>query len=93
MAVRLPNGDETIMRADDAYFDSAVVILEVFKGKWFYRLSADGYLDATDWCGPWDSQAVAEASLEANEQACHNCGDPMPDDDSTECEACEAKFC
>lgn len=23
---------------------------------WFARLSAPGYLDATEWCGPWDTE-------------------------------------
>jgi hypothetical protein len=27
---------------------------------WFHRLSAPGYLDCTDWCGPFDTRGEAE---------------------------------
>lgn len=34
---------------------------ETIEGKWFARYSAPGYLDATDWMGPYDSAEEAEA--------------------------------
>jgi len=30
-------------------------ILEGYPAGWYSRLSADGYLDCTDWQGPYDS--------------------------------------
>jgi len=27
---------------------------------WYHRLSADGYLDCTDWCGPFQYRSDAE---------------------------------
>lgn len=40
-------------------------------GKYWYRLSADGYMDATDWCGPFDS--LFDAMLD-----CHRTFDVNP---------------
>ena len=34
-------------------------VLERYQGKWFARLSAPGYLDATDWYGPQDGEDTA----------------------------------
>lgn len=30
------------------------------EAKWFYRLSAPGYMDQTDWTGPYDTEAAAK---------------------------------
>lgn len=30
---------------------------------WYWRLSASGYMDATDWEGPFDTEAHALASM------------------------------
>jgi hypothetical protein len=89
-AVRLAGGEEIIIPADDVSEDMET--LETFKGKWFYRLSADGFLDCTEWFGPFPTERAAKLSLEANENVCHSCGESMPDDYSTECQECETAF-
>lgn len=33
--------------------------------KWFARLSAPGYMDCTDWSGPYDTEAEAKVYLDA----------------------------
>jgi hypothetical protein len=33
---------------------------------WFCRLSADGYMDCTDWQGPYETEAEAEEALIAD---------------------------
>jgi len=40
-----------------------IVSVECVRG-WFARLSAPGYLDCTEWCGPFPSEAAALAHLE-----------------------------
>lgn len=32
---------------------------------WWHRFSAPGYMDRTDWDGPFDTQAAAQASIDA----------------------------
>ena len=38
---------------------------EVYPKAWWYRLSASGYMDATDWTGPFDTMKEAMADLES----------------------------
>lgn len=45
------------------YVDRDDVVDETITGKFFARLSAPGYLDATDWIGPYDSEKEARESL------------------------------
>ena len=37
--------------------------VETITGKFWGRLSASGYMDCTDWDGPYDTLAEAKASL------------------------------
>lgn len=37
---------------------------ELVEGKWWVRLSAPGYMDCTDWDGPFDSKAEARKHVE-----------------------------
>lgn len=48
------------------------------KAKWFYRLSAPGYMDATDWTGPFPTLADARADC------AHTWEDPDTGDDDSE---------
>lgn len=41
----------------------ALISAEAVRG-WFARMSAPGYMDRTDWCGPFPSEAAALARLE-----------------------------
>jgi hypothetical protein len=52
---------------------------------WFSRLSAPGYLDCTDWCGPFASQEEALRELAAHHDVCEHCFDQCWDSD----EACK----
>lgn len=38
--------------------------IETITGKWWARLSAAGYLDATDWSGPFLTEAEARSEIE-----------------------------
>lgn len=40
--------------------------VEKIEDKWFCRLSAPGYMDCTDWDGPYDNQREAFNALEEN---------------------------
>ena len=50
----------------DYYEGAEIYRAHVVKG-WAARLSAPGYLDCTDWMGPYTSEAEALAELEAAE--------------------------
>jgi hypothetical protein len=41
------------------YLEDGDRITATYKGKWFAHLSADGYLDQTDWSGPFDTEDEA----------------------------------
>ncbi len=44
--------------------------LDLEEDKYYCRLSASGYLDCTDWSGPYDSvEAAAQALLDMHEDA------------------------
>jgi hypothetical protein len=43
-------------RSDYADFTGVVMRAEYYPDKWIGRYSAPGYLDATIWSGPYDSQ-------------------------------------
>src|SRR5262249_22744243 len=38
--------------------------VEITDGKWWCRLSADGYTDQTDWSGPFDTEQEARDHIE-----------------------------
>lgn len=59
--VELPNGETEAVPADVCTvkdFPEGSTI-EPVSGKWFARLSAPGYLDATDWAGPFATITAA----------------------------------
>lgn len=47
-----------------AHYGVSKKSVEVIRHKWFARLSAPGYLDCTEWTGPFDSEDDAMAYLE-----------------------------
>ena len=55
--------------------------LETIEGKWFCRLSAPGYLDCTDWDGPFDTLAEARQALADQWNCDPDTGDDLPEDD------------
>jgi methionyl-tRNA synthetase len=54
---------------------------------WWARLSAPGYMDATDWSGPFDSEAEAKAALAEEYDLCPKCLEELNTD--YKCDACE----
>lgn len=62
--------------------------VERHEDAFFYRLSASGYLDATDWCGPFDTYHAAKEDCAMTYFAdcgCDDCKRGWCDD----CEDCE----
>ena len=53
------------------------------------RLSAPGYMDCTEWEGPFDTAKEARASLAESFDLCEECGEEL--DEEGECPACAAE--
>jgi hypothetical protein len=51
--------------------------LALVKGKWFARLSAPGYMDRTDWHGPFDTKKEAEQDIEDSYDVDPKTGDEL----------------
>jgi hypothetical protein len=47
----------------ESLLDDDVTITDRHEDKWFSRLSAPGYLDCTDWEGPYDTKKEALKGL------------------------------
>ena len=47
---------------------------------WFARLSADGYMDCTDWGGPFSSEEIARDYIADNYEVDPDTGEPLEDD-------------
>ena len=52
-------GESCACPADVAGLQECYEIEETYSGKWFCHLSAPGYMDATEWSGPFDTIAQA----------------------------------
>jgi|TARA_Y100000310_G_scaffold297836_1_gene331198 hypothetical protein len=50
-----------------------------FSGKVFVRLSAPGYLDCTEWSGPYDSEAEAGDFIEETYDVDRDTGEDLPE--------------
>jgi len=50
---------------------------ETVEGKWWCRLSAPGYMDATDWDGPFDTVEAAREAIEATYDVDPDTGDDL----------------
>lgn len=52
--------DSTIADAINEYSDSTEDIYDIeVQSGWFSRLSADGYMDCTEWSGPYENERIA----------------------------------
>jgi hypothetical protein len=49
------------------------------EGKWWYRLSASGYMDCTDWCGPFLTEQEARDDLSDTYDVDPDTGDDLDD--------------
>lgn len=56
--------------------------VERIEGSWWCRLSAPGYLDATDWSGPFDTRDAAEDEIERTYDVHAETGEELPDEDT-----------
>jgi hypothetical protein len=63
------------MAREDAGHGGAVERVE----GWFYRLSAPGYADCTEWTGPFATEAEARASLADAYECDPDTGDSIED--------------
>ena len=70
---------------EDLGADESVV--ETYKDKWFYMLSASGYMDRTDWSGPYDSEDEARAALSEEYDCDPDTGDDLDDEEDDENES------
>ena len=62
---------------------------EELEAGWYYRLSAPGYLDKTDWTGPYDTERDAERACYEAHDICAHCGEDLPEDiDMILCDYC-----
>jgi hypothetical protein len=55
---------------------------------WFCRLSAPGYMDATDWNGPYSSEDEARQAIRDDFGACDKCGNDLLET-ADRCPTCE----
>ena len=56
--------EEKFMTPYVCYFEDAHEIGDEFSDPgWYWRLSADGYLDCTEWLGPFETEAHALADM------------------------------
>jgi hypothetical protein len=56
------------------YIEGEPASVEFVRGRWWARLSASGYLDATDWIGPFKTLAEARAGVSDTFDCCSQCG-------------------
>jgi hypothetical protein len=68
----------TIERAAEE-FDTSPDRVEIVEDKVFCRLQAPGYLDATDWSGPFDTLVEARASIRDDYNAHPDTGEDLDD--------------
>lgn len=55
-------------------------ITETTQDKWFCRLSAPGYMDCTDWDGPFDTLSEARCAIQATFAVDPDTGDELSDE-------------
>ena len=58
---------------------------------WFARLSAPGFMDCTEWEGPFDTEWEAKAEIFENYEVCPDCGADL-DDDKPVCAECGEEY-
>lgn len=64
---------------------------ETHPNKWIVRFSAPGYMDCTDWSGPFDTEAQALDTLASEHNVCLECWESCWDDEGSECEVAIAE--
>ena len=74
----MPFGDSEPIPVDCVTSDQEV--LETIKGKVWARLWAPGYLDCTDWLGPFETMQEAKDAIVAAFDVCPYCGAGLSDE-------------
>jgi len=62
--------------------DMDISLTEHTIGKWYYRLSASGYMDCTDWTGPFLTEEEARADLSDTYDCDPDTGDLLDDEET-----------
>lgn len=71
------------------YIEGDAGSVERVTGKYWARLSAPGYLDATDWDGPHDTEEAAKHALSEQYDVCSECGEDMDEQEGDTCASCK----
>jgi hypothetical protein len=81
--------DETSLSVVRDYCEGTPAKVCIIRGnKYFARLSAPGYLDATDWSGPFDTEDAARHYIAETYDVCGACGEDMGEAEGDLCETC-----
>jgi len=64
--------------------DMDISLTEHTIGKWYYRLSASGYMDRTEWTGPFDTEEEARADLSDVYNCDPDTGDLLEDEETVQ---------
>jgi len=51
------------------------------KPGWYWRLSASGYMDCTEWSGPFETELRATIDMFETYETMDECGDELAEDD------------
>jgi hypothetical protein len=89
--IRHYDNDENETVPCDTPRDRVSVAIETTPCSWFARLSAPGYLDCTDWLGPFDTIEQSRAAIVEVFNVCPWCGARYEDDEECDCEANEIR--
>jgi hypothetical protein len=86
-----PNGDTELFDElpcatcaidDDKEFSHGESYTVTCERGWFARLSANGYLDCTEWAGPFDSEEDAHNYIADTYEVDPDTGDPLPEENA-----------
>lgn len=78
------NGDGFVIDGSTSVEGRAGTI-EFLGAGWCARLSAPGYLDCTEWSGPFPTEDLALAAAAEANDVCPHCSDQCSDDDESTC--------
>jgi hypothetical protein len=60
------------------FFMPGDLVVETYENKWFARLSAPGYLDCTEWSGPYETLEEAKQYIEETYDVDPDTGEQHP---------------
>lgn len=81
VVVENKHGESRLVPAEYAGdIDSDETVTERYDGKWFCHLTAPGYVDQTDWDGPFDTEEEARDHIRDTYDVDPDTGDDLEDD-------------